>query len=380
MLRVLQVLGTTGLGGAESRVMDIYRHINRKEIQFDFLVTAGTKGYYEKEIESLGGRIYYLPAFRVYNIVKYRNACKAFFKARRGDYVAVHGHMTSTASIYLPIAKKAGVPLTIAHARSAGVDPGIKGTITRILRKKLYKKCDLMLSCSNEASQAVFGAKLVPDKNGKTKAVSDGKEVIFMPNAIDTKAFAFDEETRTEIRKKYNINDKFVVGHVGSFRYAKNHSRILDIFAKAKEQSSKPMVLMLLGEGELMAEMQEKVKELGIVDSVMFLGNINPVSPYYQAFDVLLFPSHYEGMPGTVVEAQAAGLPCLVSENITKQAKITEIVTYMSLDEPTQKWAETLLALGNRDRHRADKDMANTLYDVNEQVKYYSKLYSGENE
>jgi len=185
MTRVLQVLGTTGLGGAESRVMDLYRHMDRDSLQFDFLVTRGTKGYYEHEIDSLGGKIFYLPPFRVYNYFSYRRACKAFFKEHKGEYAAVHGHMTSTAAIYLPIAKKAGVPLTIAHARSAGVDPGIKGKITRFMRRNLYKKCDRLLSCSDEASIAAFGAK----KNEDGTCFAHGKEVTFMPNAIDSASF-----------------------------------------------------------------------------------------------------------------------------------------------------------------------------------------------
>lgn len=374
MLRVLQVLGSTGLGGTESRVMDIYRHLDRQEIQFDFLVTKGTKGYYDDKIKLLGGNIYYLPPFRVYNFLKYRCACKKFFKIHQGEYAAVHGHMTSTAGIYLPIAKKMGVPLTIAHARSAGVDPGIKGFLTHLLRKNLYKKCDKMLACSNEAAQAVFGAKLITDDNGLTKCVTHGKEVTFMPNAIDTAAFVFDESIRDELRKKYNIEDKFVVGHVGSFRYAKNHDRILDIFAKAKEKSSRPMVLMLLGDGELKLAMQKKALHMGILDDVMFMGNVNPASSYYQAFDALLFPSHYEGMPGTVVEAQAAGLPCLISENITKQVKITELVTYMSLNCSTEEWADKLLNLGEREK--LPLLIEESLYDVNAQVKYYVDLYS----
>lgn len=373
MIKVLQVLGTVGLGGAESRVMDLYRHMNRERIQFDFLVTRGTKGYYEDEIKSLGGKVYYLPAFRVYNYIEYVKVVKAFFAEHKGEYMAVHGHMTSTASIYLPIAKKSGVPLTIAHARSAGVDPGIKGKITRFLRKNLYKKCDMMLSCSDEASVSVFGEKA-------------SKDVKFMPNAIDTKDFLYNESERNRIRDEYGIGDRLLIGHVGSFRYAKNHKWVIEVFAKIKEiVPEKRPILMLLGDGELRSEIENLVADKGLSEDVIFTGNMSPVAPFYQAFDVLLFPSHYEGMPGTVVEAQGAGLPSLISDKITSQVGITKLVKYMELNGDVEAWARTLIAMAEADNDRSNvvtfngERLSDTLYDVNRQVEFYTKVYEGSN-
>lgn len=370
MIRVLQVLGTTGLGGAESRVMDLYRHMDREQVQFDFLVTRGTKGYYESEIESLGGKVYYLPPFRVYNYGEYRSACKEFFDAHKGEYAAVHGHMTSTAAIYLPIAKASGVPLTIAHARSAGVDPGIKGYITRFMRRNLSKKCDRMLSCSDEASVSVFGST---------------NYVRFMPNAIDTAQFAYDEQVRNQIRNQYNIGDRLLVGHVGSFRFAKNHDFLLDVFyeiVKEYDRSGRIRpVLMLLGDGELKQTIMAKADAMGLKDDVIFTGNITPVAPYYQAFDVLLFPSHYEGMPGTVIEAQAAGLKSLISDKITRQAGITSLVIYKSLADDAHSWAEQLMKMLAEEHDRSDVTtleggrLSDTMYDVYSQVNYYTEMY-----
>ena len=155
-IRVLQVLGSLNLGGAESRIMDLYRKINRQEIQFDFLIHAKEPQYFEEEVKSLGGKIYRLPRFKVYNYMSYKKAVKNFFREHK-EFSCVHGHMTSTAAIYLPIAKKAGVKVTIAHARSAGVDPGLKGKLTRFLRRNLYRKCDYRFTCSKLAGGAVFG-------------------------------------------------------------------------------------------------------------------------------------------------------------------------------------------------------------------------------
>ncbi len=415
MIRVLQVLGTVGLGGAESRVMDLYRHMDRRNIQFDFLVTEGTDDHYRAEIESLGGRVYHLPAFRIFNTVQYRQACREFFashivtdtdplrsKSIQSEYAAVHGHMTSTASIYLPIAKRFGVPLAIGHARSAGVDPGLKGIATRLMRKKLYKYCDVMLTCSDEAGDSVFGA---------------GREYVFMPNAIDAASFAYDEEARIRIRKEYGIDDDTcVIGHVGSFRFAKNHEFVLKIFkelitAGIKQDETadgRPesvmnngqenitgsgaergsLKLMLVGDGSLRAQIEKTAKELGISDNVIFTGNQSPAAPYYCAFDLLLFPSRYEGMPGTVVEAQAAGLPCVISSAITDQVVITDRVKTLSLEEPAGTWVDTIRELirensgKDRTEYRSNvltvdgMPISDTLYDVNKQVEYYTKLYT----
>ncbi len=369
MIRVLQVLGTIGLGGAESRVMDLYRHMDRDKIRFDFLVTEGTDDHYRKEIEDMGGRVYHLPAFRIVNLMQYKKACNDFFSEHCKDgvseYAAVHGHMTSTASIYLPIAKKWGVPLTIAHARSAGTDPGLKGYATRVLRNNLYKKCDRMLACSDLAGDSVFGK---------------GRDHEFIPNAIDTAAYAYDPSGRKVIRDKYGIgeNEK-LIGHVGSFRFAKNHGFIIDIFEKLiiKHPDYR---LMLAGDGGLKRDIEDKVKALGLSDRVIFTGNVSPVAPYYSAFDILLFPSVYEGMPGTVVEAEAAGLPCLISDTITGQVVITDKVTQMSLDCSASEWAHRLAGIeADTDRSNvvtlSGEKLSDTLYDVNMQVGYYMRLY-----
>ena len=364
-IRVLQVLGTTNLGGAESRIMDLYRHIDREKIRFDFVVHTGDKGYFDEEIESLGGKIYRLPAFRVYNYFSYRKAWKQFFKKHTFD--VVHGHMTSTASIYLPIAKKSGVSMTIAHARSAGVDKGIKGTITKWLRSSLYKKADKLIACSDYAAEAVFGKDRM--KQGK---------VLVIPNAINTNDFCYDEEIRNKMRTKLGIQNRFVIGHVGRFHYAKNHDFLIDIFAEIKKQKEDAL-LLLAGDGPLKTEIEEKVQALHLQESVRFLGAVSPVSPYYQAMDVFLFPSHFEGMPGTVVEAQAAGLHCMISDTITKQVKATSLVEFIPLSEPVSVWAEKILEKVGSSREDMTKIMKKNGYDVVGQVLKYENFYQGQN-
>lgn len=363
MERVLQVLGKLNLGGAESRVMDLYRHMDRDRIQFDFLIHYREKCFFDEEIEKLGGKIYYLPSFRIYNYFSYKKACREFFESH-SDYAAVHGHMTSTAAIYLPEAKKAGIPLTIAHARSAGVDKGVKGKLTRLLRRNLHKRCDRMLACSDLAAEAVFGKKRCEEN-----------KVIILPNAIDTGDFLPNAEIREKIRKEYNLENKFVIGHVGRFHYAKNHEFLLDIFAEIQKKKENA-VLMLLGDGPLMEDVKQKATQLGISHKVIFAGNQSPVAPFYQAFDFFLFPSRFEGMPGTVVEAQATGLKCLISDAITKQVKATDLVEFFSLGNSAEEWAEEVIKQSVCEQtYSINGSLADTNYDVNNQVAFYTDFY-----
>ena len=379
------MLGSTTLGGAESRVMDIYRHMDRERVQFDFLVTMGHTGHFDEEIESLGGHVYTLPPYRIYNHRQYVKAVKAFFA--KHSYAAVHGHMTSTASIYLPIAKKSGVPLTIAHARSAGVDKGIKGVLTNMLRKNLSKKCDMMLSCSDLAAVSVFG----------DDAYQSGK-VKIMPNAIDVADYAIDENSRNKIREEYNVQNRFVVGHVGRLHGAKNHRFLIQAFSDFLKIRS-DAVLMIVGDGPLREEIQKWIEEedskfesadgISLKERIIMTGKQSPVAPFYQAFDAFLFPSFYEGMPGTVVEAQAAGLRSLISDTITRQVKVTDLVEFNSLSKTSKEWADKFYSLFcalpvegfQKERIHENEYIQSIMkesdYDVNNQVLYYTSLYEG---
>lgn len=368
-VRVLNVLGTTNLGGAESRVMELYRALDRNRVQFDFLVHTDQEGQYSGEIRRLGGRIYHVPRFRVYNILAYRRALCRFF-GEHSEFVAVHGHMTSTASIYLPIAKRAGVPVTIAHARSAGVDQGIKGLATRVIRYPLKYRADYCFTCSAEAGEAVYGRQWVA-----------GGHVWTIPNAIDAQRFAYDAAVRGEVRAELGLADHFVVGHVGRFGFMKNHGYLIDIFAELCRMRD-DAVLVLIGKGELEEEIRAKVQRLGLADRVRFLGNCLDVERYYQAFDYFVFPSVFEGLPGSVVEAQASGLCCLVSDQVTKEVALTDLVTYRSITEPAANWAGEIMrnakaALGREDMRAA---IAARHFDVREQASKMEAFYiSGKN-
>jgi len=364
-VRVLHVLGTTNLGGAESRIMELYRSIDRDKVQFDFLVHTKEEGHYDEEIRNLGGEIYHLPRFQVINLLQYRRAIKVFFESHK-EYVVIQGHMTSTAAIYLPIAKKVNPSVvTVAHARSAGVDKGLKGYVTRLLRMPLKRKADYCFACSKEAAVSVFGSKCV--KEGS---------VSIIPNAISVERFRFNKGIRDSLREEMNLSNRFVIGHVGRFGFMKNHAYLIDVFAKLCEYREN-MMLVLIGKGEEEPAIREKVNALGLTDKVLFLGNKFDVEKYYQIFDYFVFPSTFEGLPGSVVEAQAAGLHCMISDRITQEVALTSLVSYRCIDEDAEMWAEEILENENKAYIREDMrdEIERAGFDVKTQAKLMEQFY-----
>lgn len=371
-VRILHILGNTQLGGAESRIMDLYRHMDRSVVQFDFVVHSKEEGYFNEEIRKLGGRIFRVPRFRVLNYFSYCRAWKKLLQEHRdadgrSEFHMIQGHMTSTAAIYLPIARKCGIETTIAHARSAGVDKGLKGILTRFLRRNLSKKADYLFTCSELAGISVFGKKAV--KQGRTR---------FLPNAIDCQKFAPDPLVREKIRRELGIENCYVIGHVGRFHYAKNHEYLLRVFAELVKRKTRDYVLLLLGEGSGMEDIRILSRELGIEDKVYFLGNKSNVNDYYQAMDYFVYPSRFEGMPGTIVEAQTAGLRCLMSDTICKEVIATELVTTRSISEDPGLWADEIEQHLQYQRSSRVDEMKELGFDVHGQAMLMTDFYTKE--
>lgn len=371
-VRILHVLGNTQLGGAESRIMDLYRHMDRSVVQFDFVVHSKEEGYFNEEIRKLGGRIFRVPRFRVLNYFSYCRAWKQLLQEHRdaegkSEFHMIQGHMTSTAAIYLPIARKCGIETTIAHARSAGVDKGLKGILTRFLRRNLSKKADYLFTCSEIAGISVFGKKAV--EQGRTR---------FLPNAIDCQKFAPDSLVREKIRRELGIENSYVIGHVGRFHYAKNHEYLLRVFAELVKRKTRDYVLLLLGEGSGMEDIRILSRELGIEDKVYFLGNKSNVNDYYQAMDYFVYPSRFEGMPGTIVEAQTAGLRCLMSDTICKEVIATDLVTTRSIGEDPGLWADEIEQHLQYQRSSRVDEMKELGFDVHGQAVLMTDFYTKE--
>ena len=359
-IRVLHVLGRLNNGGAESRTMDVYRAIDKSRIQFDFAIHTEQECYYSNEVRKLGGRIFVFPRFNGKNLLEYKKAWDIFFKTNP-EYKIVHGHITTTAFIYLRSAKKNNVPIRIAHARSAQ-----KSNKIRALLAKLAKySANYLLAVSKLAALSEFGEKAMNKENVK-----------IIPNAIDAKKYSYNVQRRLELRKSLDLSNNLVLGHVGSFRYPKNHDFLIDIFKEVKEIRATAK-LMLVGEGELRNKITKKVDALGLSDSVIFTGIRNDIPDLLQVIDILIFPSIYEGFPGVVLEAQAAGLPCVISDSITKEIELTNLITYCSIKDKPKVWSEIIIKQANIiDRQLTYNLIQEKGYDINSVSNWYLEFYS----
>jgi len=357
-IRVLHVLNAMNRGGAETMVMNLYKAVDTSIVQFDFIVHSAEKGEFDDEIRQMGGKIYVCPKFKGHNILKYLSWWKKFFKEHK-NYKILHSHIRSCASLYLPIAKKYGLR-TIIHSHSTSNGKGFKSLVKKILQYPLRYQADFLFACSREAGEWLFGKKFIRSR----------KYVMF-PNAIDIKKFKYNEEIRNEYRRKFNMEDKIVFGHVGRFVKSKNHMFLLDVFNEIHRRNNNT-VLMLIGDGELRSEIKARIHHLGIDDSVVLTGSRSDVPNLLQAMDAFLFPSLWEGLPVTLVEAQAAGLPCLISDSITKDIDISCLINRLPMD--VNKWADFALLPPVR------KDVSQVLktsgYDINESAKFLTMFYT----
>lgn len=305
--------------------MNYYRHIDREKIQFDFLVHRQERAAFDDEIESLGGRIFRLPRLNPLSS-GYFHALNAFFAAHP-EYRIVHSHLDCMSAYPLCAAKNAKVPVRIAHAHSTSQDRNWKLVFKLISKKMIAFYATDLFACSVSAGKWMFGT----------------SNVRILPNAIDVNLYTFSPSVREQMRKELGVENRLVIGHVGRFSQPKNHPFLLDIFA-ALLKKEPDAVLLLVGGGEGMPKIQAKVQELGIAEHVRFLGVRSDVADLMQAMDVFVFPSLYEGLGIALVEAQAAGLPCVVSDTIPHEAYLTDLVDSEKLSAPEEKWAEKILA------------------------------------
>ncbi len=356
------MIGQMNRGGAETLIMNLYREIDRDVIQFDFAVHTQLKGDYDDEITSLGGNIYRFPKFNGKNIFQYANAWHHFLK-RDKSHKIIHGHIGSGASIYLNEAKKNNV-YTIAHSHSTGTIQSIHDIIWRIFSYPTRYIADSLFACSELAGVKRFGRKF-NSKNTKS---------YILPNGIKAEKYVFSTKVREKIREEYNLKNCLVYGHVGRFTNAKNHLFLIDLFSKLRK-SNPNSKLILVGDGELRRKIEHKIGELGLINDVIITGVVDNVHEYLQAFDVFIFPSIYEGLPTTVIEAQASGLPTIISDAITKEVEITSLVKFVSLKEPICDWVDTINAANINDRGNMKKNIIAEGYEISDVAERLKNLY-----
>lgn len=360
MLRVLQIIGSMNMGGAENFLMNIYRNIDREKIQFDFIVHR--KGCFDEEIRKMGGKIFYLDALQKVGPFKYRRELYNFFINHR-EYKIIHSHLDQVSGFILEVAKKCNIPVRIAHSHSSSNSTNnfVERLYKNYLNTKINKNATHFFACSEEAAKWLF----------KEKA----NETVIINNAIDIERFKFNKEKRKLIRRELNINEgDMVIGHVGRFSTVKNHKFLIEIFNEF-QKNKKNARLLLVGDGPLKSEIENQIAALNIKDMVILVGNRKNVEDYYNAMDLFAFPSLSEGFGMVLIEAQINGLNCVTSRDVVpNEVNITNHVEFVSLDEDIREWNKMLNDF-NITRYNEIDRIKKAGYDIKDECTELEKKY-----
>ena len=353
-------------GGLENRLMDIYRNINREQIQFDFLTFRNEPGFFDREIESYGGNIFYFKPINIKNFFSVPEKICTFLK-NNPQYKIVHAHVDKWCGIILKGAYKAGVPVRIAHSRISLGNTSLKNIIKNIFKNVIMLFTNRYIthrfSVSKKAGCWLFGG----------KAVNKGKVVIW-PNAIDCKRFIYNADIRNKIRDELGLEDAYTLVNVGNLHYQKNHKflmNVFDDFYKIHPNSK----LLLIGDDYVNGQYKKYAQSKNSAEKIIFLGPRSDIVNLLQAGDVFVFPSLYEGFPGSVLEAQAAGLPCIISNTISKEIILTGKIISLSVNKGTKIWVNELIKFIGNDRVEVQKVLIDKGYDIFELCKNLSNFY-----
>jgi len=367
-IRIAHVIGKLNAAGVEAVVNNYYRFIDHSKYQFDYFIDSDSNCQPPQELIDMGARYYVIPPYQ--KLPQHIKVLTKYFKQNK--YQIVHSGMNTLAPISLFCAWKAGVPIRINHNHStAGKGETKKNILKYALRP--FAKCFAThyAACSKYAGKWLFGNKMI----------ESGKVNIFN-NAINVDRYKYNPDIRAEVRHELGIDNKFVVGHVGRFCYQKNHNFLIDIF-KAVHDQSKDSILLLIGIGELVYEIKEKVNRLGLMDSVLFLGARNDVNRLYQAMDVFVLPSFYEGLPVVGVEAQSAGLPCVFSDKMTKETILLNSTIMLSLNAKSYDWAKEILKRESFIRQNVESLIREKCFDIKTEgitlTQYYDSILKQSN-
>lgn len=359
MIRVLHVVTYMGRGGLETMLMNYYRNIDRSKVQFDFLVHRDFEADYDKEILSLGGKIYHVSRLIPWSTAYKKELCDFF--AEHPEYKIVHVHQDCLSSVALECAQKCGIPVRIAHSHTSNQTKNLRYIIKRYYMKKIPQYATDLFACGAKAGIWMFG----------------NQKFNILPNAVDIEKYAFSETIRNEMRKELGISDEFTVGHIGRFGKEKNHEFLIEVFRQIKN-FNKNSKMLLVGNGEEFENIKRKVISLGMEKDVIFTGVRPDVNRLLQAMDVFVFPSLYEGLPVTMIEAQAAGLQCVISDKVPNESIITEgMVTVKKLSDSAEEWAECILSKKDLEREDVSGDIKKHGFDIKSAAKRLEEFYIG---
>lgn len=359
MIRVLQVVTYMGRGGLETMLMNYYRHIDRRKVQFDFLVHRDFEADYDQEILSMGGRIYHVSRLIPWSR-RYRKELKQFFKAHP-EYKIVHVHQDCLSSVALQCAKECGIPVRIAHSHSSSAVKNLKYPIKLYYMKKIPCYATHLFACGEQAGDWMFS----------------GNKYEIVRNAIDTVKYRYSTDVAKQVRDELGLQDNLVVGHVGNFTPAKNHSFLLEVFQEILKVEPQAR-LLLVGGGDGLQTMQDKVQSMDMTGKVLFTGIRSDVYKLLQVMDVFVFPSLYEGLPVTMIEAQASGLPSVISDGVPEECVITfGLVTVMKLSDSPCDWAKHIAERLRVKRENYLSEIQAAGYDIITAAKELEDFYLG---
>lgn len=364
-VKVLYFVDRMLRGGIQTFVIENLKHMDKKNLQIDFLLLDDGKVYeLEEELRNLGSTVYKLEGIWLkapWDFVKYCRAIDKFFKEHH-DYKVVHMHSSSKNFMVLKKAKQYGIKIRVAHSHNIDFQSKnkFKIIIGNLFKRPLKKYATHYFACSKLAGEWLFG----------------NEKVTVIHNAVDYKKFKFNEMKRNELRKELGIENKLVIGNVGRFTNQKNHTFLIDIFEEIHKQN-KNAVLMLVGNGEKEEEIRKKVEHLELQNNVLFLGFKNNVNEYMWTMDCFVFPSVFEGLGLVLIEAQAIGMKCFTSKDVVpKEAQVSELLEYISLEKTAKEWAEIIL---KKDLTRIDikQDLEDKKYLIEQTAEELEKFYLG---
>ncbi|PWW07545.1 glycosyltransferase EpsF [Paenibacillus cellulosilyticus] len=331
--KVLHVVGKMHPGGIESLLMNVYRHIDRRQYEFHFAVQSSEPAFYDDEIRELGGKLFVQPP-PSQGLAAFRRTFEENVR-RNGSYDAIHSHVFGFSGYILKLAKGLGIPVRIGHSHNTNdsKQTSLQRRIYRMYMRVLMRRnATRMLGCSRDACESLFGR----------QCWHDGRVDVF-PNAIPLSPFAALPIDRTLLRSRFGAEqDDCLIGHIGRFSPQKNHALLLDAFAQFVLIRPNAR-LLLAGDGPLRPEMERKAKALGLEERVRFLGLRSDIPELLGTLDAFVLPSLYEGLGIVLIEAQAAGVPCLVSSSVPKEADLSlGMLQKLGTDESPQRWAEAM--------------------------------------
>jgi glycosyltransferase involved in cell wall biosynthesis len=352
-------MGGLELGGQETTVMDFYRCIDRTKVQFDFLITIDKVNHFEPEALSLGAHIYRRPMRTKNPIMNAVGLIRVLRKNRDISIVHIH-NKSSVVAVDVLLAKLCGIKVRIVHSRNTAYT---MPAIHKIFQLLLGMTTTHFVGCSTEAGVSLFGLK-----------TWTRKKPILMPNARRLTHYQYDPERRSKARAHNRLGDRFTLLHVARLTHQKNQRFLLELFAGVVVKNNN-VVLIIVGDGELMRPLKAKAVDLGLGDYVRFLGQRNDIPDLMQAADIFILPSLNEGLPGVAIEAQAAGLPCLLSDTITPEVKLTPNVKFIPITQGIEPWVSGVLAYINFIRYDTIEDVRRAGYEVRDAAVRLQSLY-----